>query len=69
MNGIQQKLGLKREPLVLLHERRTRGGPAASDFAINTLSRWKEANSLYITPAGSNDDWYANFSPVPNLVN
>ena len=58
VNGIQKKLGLKKEPLILLHHRRTKGGAAASSFASNTLNRWQESNSIYTTPTGSNDDWY-----------
>lgn len=58
VTGIQKRLGLKREPLILLHHRRTKGGPADSSFAARMLSNWKENNSIYTTPTGSNDDWY-----------
>jgi proteinaceous RNase P len=58
VKGIKEVVGSKREPLILLHHRRTRGGPANSSFAIKTLNRWQEARALYTTPTGSNDDWY-----------
>jgi hypothetical protein len=58
VEGIKEKMGSKREPLILLHHRRTRGGPANSSLAITALSRWQETHSIYTTPTGSNDDWY-----------
>ncbi len=64
VNGIQKKIGSKREPLVLLHHRRTKGGAAATPNALSLLNRWQNANCIYTTPTGSNDDWY-----VPNQTN
>nr|PNR46869.1 hypothetical protein PHYPA_013989 [Physcomitrium patens]BAN18185.1 pentatricopeptide repeat protein [Physcomitrium patens] len=64
VTGIQKRLGLKREPLILLHHRRTKGGPADSSFAARMLSNWKENNSIYTTPTGSNDDWYWLYAAV-----
>ncbi|KAG0617163.1 hypothetical protein M758_5G169300 [Ceratodon purpureus] len=64
VKGIKEKVGSKREPLILLHHRRTRGGPANSSFAIKTLNRWQEARALYTTPTGSNDDWYWLYAAV-----
>ncbi|KAG0605932.1 hypothetical protein M758_9G099400 [Ceratodon purpureus] len=64
VEGIKAKLGSKREPLILLHHRRTRGGPANSSFAIKTLNKWQESHSIYTTPTGSNDDWYWLYAAV-----
>lgn len=58
VRGIKEKIGSKRNPLILLHHRRTKGGPANSPHAIKMLKRWQEAHTIYTTPTGSNDDWY-----------
>jgi len=63
VNGIKVKLGLKKEPLILLHHKRTKGGAAASPSGSKALNRWKEANSIYTTPTGSNDDWCVEMAP------
>lgn len=64
VKGIKEKVGSKREPLILLHHRRTRGGPASSSFAIKILNKWQETHAIYTTPTGSNDDWYWLFAAV-----
>ncbi|KAH8934065.1 hypothetical protein BDL97_18G064700 [Sphagnum fallax] len=64
VNGIQKKIGSKREPLVLLHHRRTKGGAAATPNALSLLNRWQIANCIYTTPTGSNDDWYWLYAAV-----
>jgi proteinaceous RNase P len=64
VNGIQKKIGSKREPLVLLHHRRTKGGAAATPNALSLLNRWQNANCIYTTPTGSNDDWYWLYAAV-----
>ena len=58
VTGIQNKLGIQKAPLILIHHRRTKGGPAASSFATKALNKWIDGNSIYTTPTGSNDDWY-----------
>lgn len=57
VNGIRQKLPSKKFPLVVLHNRRIKGD--RKDEAINKtlVDRWNNANALYATPTGSNDDW------------
>nr|BAP69208.1 pentatricopeptide repeat protein [Physcomitrium patens] len=64
VKGIKEKIGSKRNPLILLHHRRTRGGPANSPHAIKMLKRWQEAHAIFTTPTGSNDDWYWLYAAV-----
>jgi proteinaceous RNase P len=47
-----------------LHHRRTKGGAAATPNALSLLNRWQNANCIYTTPTGSNDDWYWLYAAV-----
>ena len=51
-------------PVVFLHVRRVRGGPANHPKARRILSDWKNGGELFTTPAGSNDDWYWLYAAV-----
>lgn len=51
-------------PLLVLHQRRVRGGPANARAAAATIQRWRSANELFTTPDGSNDDWYWLYAAV-----
>lgn len=51
-------------PVVFLHVRRVRGGPANVQRAKDTLEMWKRNGELFTTPAGSNDDWYWLYAAV-----
>ncbi|CAM6027545.1 unnamed protein product [Sphagnum balticum] len=64
VNGIQKKIGSKREPLVLLHHQRTKGRAATASSAMSILKRWQNADCIYTTPTGSNDDWYWLYAAV-----
>ena len=55
-------------PVVFLHVRRVRGGPANSQKARDTLDTWKRNGELFTTPAGSNDDWYVLTFPNHDTV-
>ncbi|KAB5513693.1 hypothetical protein DKX38_027599 [Salix brachista] len=47
----------KKLPLVILHKSRVTGGSAQNPCNKKMLERWKNSGALYVTPAGSNDDW------------
>ncbi|CAK9270840.1 unnamed protein product [Sphagnum jensenii] len=64
VNGIQKKIGSNREPLVLLHHQRTKGRAATASSAMSILKRWQNADCIYTTPTGSNDDWYWLYAAV-----
>lgn len=51
-------------PVVFLHVRRVRGGPANAARARECLDGWKRGGELFTTPAGSNDDWYWLYAAV-----
>ena len=51
-------------PVVFLHVRRVRGGPANGKRARECLDFWKKSGELFTTPAGSNDDWYWLYAAV-----
>ena len=46
------------KPLVFLHVGRTRAREAQEPEAQAVLERLKREKALFVTPAGSNDDWY-----------
>lgn len=54
----------KRIPLIIVHHKRTKDGPAAQPFAQSCIARWRKARALYTTPTGSNDDWYWLYAAV-----
>lgn len=47
----------KKLPLIVLHTRRVRGGPAENPKNKKLLEYWQRSGVLYTTPTGSNDDW------------
>ncbi|XP_074274638.1 proteinaceous RNase P 1, chloroplastic/mitochondrial-like [Silene latifolia] len=56
----------KKMPLIILHIGRVSGGPANNPNAKRMLENWNKAGSLYVTPKGSNDDWYWLYAAVSN---
>lgn len=58
VNGIRQKLPSKKWPLIIVHNRRIYGDKKINEpMNIKVLEKWKNADALYATPTGSNDDW------------
>ncbi|XP_068654510.1 proteinaceous RNase P 1, chloroplastic/mitochondrial-like isoform X2 [Aristolochia californica] len=66
VNGIRQSSQTKKLPLVVLHSRRVKGGPADNPNNKKLLEKWRMAGALYATPPGSNDDWYWLYAAVSN---
>ncbi|CAA6668435.1 unnamed protein product [Spirodela intermedia] len=64
VNGIRQMSPAKKPPLVVLHSRRVKGGPADNLNNKKLLESWKRSGALYSTPPGSNDDWYWLYAAV-----
>ncbi|XP_024629259.2 proteinaceous RNase P 2 isoform X2 [Medicago truncatula] len=64
VNELRQKLPSKKFPLIVLHHRRIKGDKR--DVPINKalVDRWNNANVLYATPTGSNDDWYWLYAAI-----
>lgn len=47
----------KKWPLIVLHNRRITGDKMDEPFNRALVDKWKNADALYATPTGSNDDW------------
>ncbi|KAL8136987.1 hypothetical protein V2J09_002988 [Rumex salicifolius] len=62
VNGIRQMLVSRKWPLVVLHNRRITGPRMDEPINRRIIERWKNADALYATPTGSNDDWWVRFS-------
>lgn len=54
----------KRLPLVILHSGRVKGQHNGNLKNKMTLQHWKESHALYVTPQGSNDDWYWLYAAI-----
>ncbi|OMO87980.1 hypothetical protein CCACVL1_08621 [Corchorus capsularis] len=65
VNGIRQKLPSKKWPLIVLHNRRITG-KMMDEPAVNKelIEKWQNADALYATPTGSNDDWYWLYAAI-----
>ncbi|KAK6137066.1 hypothetical protein DH2020_029191 [Rehmannia glutinosa] len=57
VNGIRQMLPSRKWPLIVLHNRRITGEKMDEPFNRALIDKWKNADALYATPTGSNDDW------------
>nr|DAD39841.1 TPA_asm: hypothetical protein HUJ06_014164 [Nelumbo nucifera] len=64
VNRIRQISPSKRMPLIVLHSRRVKDGPAQNPNNKKLLENWKKSGALYATPSGSNDDWYWLYAAV-----
>ena len=47
----------KKWPLIVLHNRRLTGDKMNEPANRALIEKWKNADALYATPTGSNDDW------------
>ncbi|XP_043811199.1 proteinaceous RNase P 1, chloroplastic/mitochondrial isoform X2 [Manihot esculenta] len=63
-NGIRQQLPSKRWPLIVLHNRRVSGHNMNEPANKALIEKWKNADALYATPTGSNDDWYWLYAAI-----
>ncbi|XP_010260408.1 PREDICTED: proteinaceous RNase P 1, chloroplastic/mitochondrial-like isoform X2 [Nelumbo nucifera] len=64
VNRVRQMSPSKRLPLIVLHSRRVKGGPAQNPNNKKLLENWRKSGALYATPYGSNDDWYWLYAAV-----
>ncbi|GAV78428.1 RNase_Zc3h12a domain-containing protein/PPR_3 domain-containing protein [Cephalotus follicularis] len=64
VNGIRQKLPSKKWPLIVLHNRRITGQKMDQPVNKALIEKWKNADALYATPTGSNDDWYWLYAAI-----
>lgn len=64
VNGIRQMLLSKKWPLIVLHNRRIAGDKMDEPFNRALIEKWKNADAIYATPTGSNDDWYWLYAAI-----
>ncbi|KAG6428671.1 hypothetical protein SASPL_112924 [Salvia splendens] len=64
VNGIRKMLPSKKWPLIVLHNRRITGEKMDEPFNRGLVDKWKNADALYATPTGSNDDWYWLYAAI-----
>ncbi|KAK9130917.1 hypothetical protein Sjap_011404 [Stephania japonica] len=64
VNAIRQKLPSKRWPLIIVHHKRVTGRKMNEPANKLLLEKWKTAEALYLTPTGSNDDWYWLYAAI-----
>ncbi|KAL4179849.1 hypothetical protein AMTRI_Chr13g122180 [Amborella trichopoda] len=64
VNRLREMSPTKKLPLIVLHGRRVKGGPADSPNNKKLIESWRKAGVLYTTPPGSNDDWYWLYAAV-----
>ncbi|KAK4481221.1 hypothetical protein RD792_012104 [Penstemon davidsonii] len=64
VNGIRQMLPSRKWPLIILHNRRISGEKMDEPFNRMIIDKWKNADALYATPTGSNDDWYWLYAAI-----
>ncbi|XP_048490640.1 uncharacterized protein LOC104902231 isoform X2 [Beta vulgaris subsp. vulgaris] len=64
VNGIRQMLPSSKWPLIVLHNRRVSGSNLDKPIDKELVERWRNADALYATPTGSNDDWYWLYAAI-----
>lgn len=64
VNGIRQMLPSKKWPLIVLHNKRITGDKMDEPFNRSLIEKWKNADAIYATPTGSNDDWYWLYAAI-----
>ncbi|KAL2555199.1 Proteinaceous RNase P 1 [Forsythia ovata] len=64
VNGIRQMLPSKKWPLIVLHNRRITAEKMDEPLNRALIDKWKNADALYATPTGSNDDWYWLYAAI-----
>jgi len=56
-DAIRQSFTSRKWPLIVLHNRHLNGERMKKPGNHKLIEKWKQANSIYATPNGSNDDW------------
>ncbi|XP_020245604.1 proteinaceous RNase P 1, chloroplastic/mitochondrial-like isoform X2 [Asparagus officinalis] len=64
VNAIRQKLPTRKWPLIIVHNRRLLGRKMGQPLNEKLIEKWKNADAIYATPTGSNDDWYWLYAAI-----
>lgn len=63
-NEIRQRLPSKKFPLIILHNKRIKGDKMDEPINRSLIDKWNNADALYATPSGSNDNWYWLYAAI-----
>ncbi|KAG0455808.1 hypothetical protein HPP92_023596 [Vanilla planifolia] len=63
-NGIKQTLPSKKPPLIIVHNKRLFSCKMNEPRHMKILDKWENADAIYGTPTGSNDDWYWLYAAI-----
>ncbi|KAK1264401.1 hypothetical protein QJS04_geneDACA019426 [Acorus gramineus] len=64
VNCIRQKLPSKKWPLIIVHHKRLSTGKMNETINKKQIEKWKNADAVYATPTGSNDDWFWLYAAI-----
>ncbi|XP_027340855.1 proteinaceous RNase P 1, chloroplastic/mitochondrial-like [Abrus precatorius] len=64
VNEFRKKLPSNKFPLIILHNKRIKGEKMDEPINRALIEKWTNANALYATPYGSNDDWYWLYAAI-----
>lgn len=56
-DATQKRFPSRKWPLIVVHNRHLTGKHMKNPANKKLVEKWKQANALYETPTGSNDDW------------
>ncbi|GAB2292279.1 hypothetical protein Dimus_026528 [Dionaea muscipula] len=63
-SGIRRALQSTKWPLIVLHNRHLSGHKLNKPVNQALVDKWRNADALYATPFGSNDDWYWLYAAI-----
>ncbi|CAL4970046.1 unnamed protein product [Urochloa decumbens] len=63
-DAIRQRLASRKWPLIVLHNRHLTGDRIKKPSNHKLVEKWRQANSIFATPNGSNDDWYWLYAAI-----
>ncbi|WVZ76936.1 hypothetical protein U9M48_024850 [Paspalum notatum var. saurae] len=63
-DAIRQRFVSRKWPLIVLHNKHLTGEHMTKPGNHKLVEKWKQENSIYATPTGSNDDWYWLYAAI-----
>ncbi|CAO2038027.1 unnamed protein product [Urochloa humidicola] len=63
-DAIRQRFASRKWPLIVLHNRHLTGERIKKPSNHKLVEKWRQENSIYATPNGSNDDWYWLYATI-----
>ncbi|KAL5665033.1 hypothetical protein ACJX0J_025141, partial [Zea mays] len=63
-DAIRLRFTSKKWPLIVLHNKHLIGERMKKLNDHKLVQKWKQENSIYATPTGSNDDWYWLYAAI-----